>query len=78
MSRSNKTILVVEDSPLNRELLAEMLALGGYTVLLAASGGEGMAMARNRHPDLILMDISFWLRAHPERFYPPSQRPTSI
>ncbi len=50
-------ILVVEDSDLNRSLLQVVLAYHGYEVLLAPDGAEGVRMAREHHPDLILMDI---------------------
>jgi two-component system, cell cycle response regulator DivK len=52
------TILVVDDEELVRELAAEALALGGHTVLTAASSVEGIELARARHPDLILMDMA--------------------
>lgn len=52
------TLLVVEDNPVNRELLAEVLRLKGHRVLEATNGAEGVAMAEASRPDAILMDIS--------------------
>lgn len=52
-----KTILVIEDNPDIRENTAEILALADYRVLTAAHGKEGVALARQEKPDLILCDI---------------------
>jgi len=54
----DKTILVVEDTPMNMELVADILKLNDYHVLQAETAEKGIQMARNQHPDLILMDIS--------------------
>jgi CheY-like chemotaxis protein len=51
-------ILVIEDQPLNLELVRDLLEMGGYAVLQAATAEEGLALARTAQPDLILMDIS--------------------
>lgn len=53
-----KTILVIEDESQTRENLATMLRLEGYRPLQAANGREGLAMARQERPDLILCDVS--------------------
>ncbi|QGP93979.1 Polar-differentiation response regulator DivK [Neomoorella glycerini] len=50
-------ILVVEDNEANRVLLRDILAINGYEVLEAANGEEGVRLARERRPHLILMDI---------------------
>jgi CheY-like chemotaxis protein len=52
------TILLVEDNPLNQEMLILRLQRRGYTLLKANDGAEGVAVARAAHPDLILMDMS--------------------
>jgi CheY-like chemotaxis protein len=52
-----KTILIVEDTELNIDLLAQLLE-DDYNLLVARDGGQGVAMANERKPDLILMDIS--------------------
>lgn len=51
------TILVVDDTDQNRTLLHDVLSSYGHTVLLAKNGAEGVAMACEHNPDLILMDI---------------------
>lgn len=52
-----KKILVVEDNPNNRRLLKDLLMYYGYEVLEAADGREGVSMAVEHLPDLILMDL---------------------
>ncbi len=51
------TILIVEDSQTERQVLRKMLERGGHLVIAATDGVEGMAMARQNKPDLILMDV---------------------
>jgi len=51
-------ILLVEDNEMNRDMLSRRLERKGYQVVLAVDGGEGLAMAGNERPDLILMDLS--------------------
>lgn len=53
----SKTILVVDDNDMNRQLLTDVLTRHGYTVLPAKNGAEGVAMAIEHAPNLILMDI---------------------
>ena len=52
------TILVIEDNETNRDMLSRRLARKGYEVLIAVDGVEGVAVARAKAPDLILMDMS--------------------
>jgi two-component system cell cycle response regulator DivK len=52
-----KTILIVEDNDLNMKLFHALLETRGYNVLQARDGMEGLRLARERHPDLIIMDI---------------------
>ncbi len=52
------SVLVVEDNPTNRMVLEEMLVTLGHSVDLAADGAEGVAKARARAYDLVLMDLS--------------------
>lgn len=49
-------ILIVEDEPLIRETLQEMLQLNGHTVLAAADGPEGIRLTQEA-PDLVFCDI---------------------
>ena len=51
------TILIVEDSQTERQALRKMLENGGHLVIAATDGLEGIAMARQNKPDLILMDV---------------------
>jgi two-component system cell cycle response regulator DivK len=51
------TILIVEDNPANMKLAVFVLEQASYTVISAADAEAGLALARERHPDLILMDI---------------------
>lgn len=50
-------ILIVEDNENNRILLHDILTFHGYEVALATDGQEGMTLARELRPELILMDI---------------------
>jgi len=50
-------VLVVEDSDDNREILRYVLRASGYGVLEAANGKEAIEICREKHPDLILMDL---------------------
>lgn len=52
-----KQILVIEDVPLNVDLLEQLLE-DRYLVLTASNGVMGLQMAQNKKPDLILMDLS--------------------
>jgi CheY-like chemotaxis protein len=54
----SKKILVVDDSVDTRELLHLYLKTAGYTVLLAADGGEGLYRTKMDEPDLIITDIT--------------------
>lgn len=57
-SEGTTTILVVEDNPDNRMLIIDLLASKGYRPIEARDGEEGIALARQERPDLILMDLS--------------------
>ena len=50
-------ILIVEDNDNNRCLFRDILTFHGYQVSVASDGQEGVALARELMPDLILMDI---------------------
>ena len=52
-----KTILIVEDTELNIDLITQLLE-DDYNLLIARDGEQGVSMANENHPDLILMDIS--------------------
>ena len=50
-------ILVIDDNEDNRRILRDLLTSGGYEVLDALTGEEGVAAAHAHRPALILMDI---------------------
>jgi signal transduction histidine kinase len=50
-------VLVVDDDPRNRRLLEEYLVNAGYEVRLAPDGQTALAMAAERPPDLVLLDV---------------------
>ncbi len=50
-------ILVIEDTEDNRRILRDLLTAAGYDVIEAVDGMTGVAIALERRPDLILMDI---------------------
>jgi two-component system, cell cycle response regulator DivK len=52
-----RRILVVEDNPLNRKLLRDVLQIAGYDVVEAHSGEDGLRVAQQDPPDLVLMDL---------------------
>jgi twitching motility two-component system response regulator PilH len=52
-----KNILVVDDSPTERAALAEILARNNFAVTMAENGEEAITKAKERTPDLILMDV---------------------
>jgi two-component system, cell cycle response regulator DivK len=54
---SSKRILVVEDQEDNRTILRDLLGMAGYELIEAADGAEGVKLAQQEKPDLILMDI---------------------
>jgi two-component system cell cycle response regulator DivK len=51
------TILLVEDTPANRALATKLLNAAGHDVLTADTAEAGIALARERQPDLVLMDL---------------------
>ncbi len=52
-----KRVLVVEDTEDNRKIIRDLLTSVGYETIEAVTGEEGVAMAAEHHPDLILMDV---------------------
>jgi len=53
----NHRILVVDDEPAVSDLLAYNLRKAHYKVMVAADGGEALRLAREKSPDLILLDL---------------------
>ena len=54
---AGELILVVEDNERNRKLVRDVLVFKGYRVAEAVTGEEGVRLARELRPALILMDI---------------------
>jgi CheY-like chemotaxis protein len=73
---ASATILVVEDDPLSRELIVDLLEAAGYTVLQTEDGLGLLERVQAEQPDLILLDLQLpgvdgltlarQLTAHPE------------
>jgi len=57
MDVTQKTVLIVEDNELNMKLFHDLLDAHGYKILQTKDGMEALDIAREHHPDLILMDI---------------------
>ena len=72
----SKTVLIVEDNELNMKLFHDLLEAHGYGTVGTRNGIEALDLARQHHPDLILMDIQLpevsglevtkWLKDDPE------------
>jgi two-component system cell cycle response regulator DivK len=54
---TRKRVLVVEDNPIGLMLLSQLLKAHGYDILQTPEGWEAIDLARDKQPDLILMDI---------------------
>lgn len=54
---SAETILLVDDTRLNRELAKDILDIEGYKIIEAVNGKEAIDNARQNSPDIILLDI---------------------
>jgi len=52
------TILLVEDNEMNRDMLSRRLQRKGYDIIIAVDGAEGIRLAKEQHPDIILLDMS--------------------
>jgi CheY-like chemotaxis protein len=48
---------VIEDNDKNRKLVRDVLTFNGYAIIEAETGEEGVRLAQERHPSLVLMDI---------------------
>ena len=52
------SVLVIDDEPDVRDLVADMLASSGHRVTVASGGREGLARLRERAYDLVLTDLA--------------------
>ncbi len=55
--RTPPRILIVDDEPINLDILQTRLGVHGYEVLTATNGEEALSTAKTQQPDLILLDI---------------------
>jgi two-component system, OmpR family, alkaline phosphatase synthesis response regulator PhoP len=53
----SKSVLVIDDEPKISELCRDYLRAAGYSVLTAADGPQGLALARRERPDLVVLDL---------------------
>jgi len=57
MGEDMPRVLIIDDSPTETVTLTNILQKNGHDVLTAANGADGVALARNEQPDLVLMDV---------------------
>ena len=55
--RQRGTVLVVDDQPVLRELMADALTAAGYDVITAGNGARALDRVRHLRPDVIVLDI---------------------
>ena len=79
---ANELILIVEDNPKNLKLVRDTLQVKGYQTIEAETGEEGVRLAHERYPALILMDIQLpginGIEALQELRADPVTRPTPV
>ncbi len=73
-----RKLLLVEDNEMNRDMLTRRLQRRGFVVLIAQDGLEGLHVAKEHLPDLILMDLSLpgldgWEATRRLKFDPATQ-----
>jgi CheY-like chemotaxis protein len=56
--QNTKTILYIEDDPEARFLMADIIRFKGFSYIEAKRGLEGIRLAKEHHPDLILIDLN--------------------
>jgi CheY-like chemotaxis protein len=56
-SETRRKVLVVDDSPTILQVVKTVLTQQGYDVTVAASGEEGLRLARDHAPDVVLLDV---------------------
>src|SRR6266403_3267930 len=57
MDTKKKTILITEDEPPMLKILSDALTENAFDTMQAANGEQGLALALQRHPDLIIVDL---------------------
>jgi two-component system, OmpR family, alkaline phosphatase synthesis response regulator PhoP len=56
--RAMRTILVIDDEPEIVRLVRDYLERGGFEVATATTGEDALRVARQRHPDLVILDLN--------------------
>jgi len=57
IDQKNKKILIVDDDPTHVKLVERNLMNSGYSVVTAIEAAEGLQIAMNEYPDLIILDV---------------------
>jgi CheY-like chemotaxis protein len=57
MANDTKTVLIIEDEKFVKGALRKKLEAEGIKCIVAKDGGEGLNLALEKHPDLVLLDI---------------------
>lgn len=65
-SSNGLTVLVVDDGPVDLKVAVSALEKAGYNVISEVNGEEGLATAREKHPDLILLDCDMPVMTGPQ------------
>lgn len=55
---NQRTVLLIEDNPMNMELASDLLEAAAFEVLQSGRAEEGIALAIARQPHIILMDLA--------------------
>ncbi len=53
----SQVILIIDDTPINLDIMVKFLTNHGFQVIIAQSGEKGLMLAQQAHPDLILLDV---------------------
>jgi two-component system cell cycle response regulator DivK len=53
----SELVLIVEDNSLNLELMRDILEVHGFEILTAQTGTQGLELALDREPDVVLLDV---------------------
>src|SRR5262249_1066592 len=57
LTMSSELVLLIDDDPTLRELLADHLQVAGYRVLAAADGNGGLRLTHEKQPNLVVLDL---------------------
>ena len=69
------TVLMIDDAPSLLKITGKQLEHWGYRVLTASDGETGLTVARNQHPDVILLDFNMPVMTGPETLQALKQDP---